>query len=173
MPRFPRLWIGKRGLNCLAQRHAIIIGIAHPGRMRQQHAQRYFGIGKPRIAEPPAEIVRGVAIQIERARLDHPHDAQRDDEFRDAGNPHRIIGRHAAFGRTVGKTGCLNTGKRRGIKPHTHPRFGPGTGCDEHQNNKEYRAHTHHSARTRRARQGAALHLLKLAICKKCDEIPK
>ena len=173
MSDIPCFRIGKCGLNRLAERHAIIIGIAHPGRMRQQHAQRHFGIGKPRIAEPPAEIVRGVAIQIECPRLNHPHDAQRDDEFRDAGNPHRIIDRHAAFGRTVGKAGCLNTGKRRGIKPHTHPRFGPGTGRDEHQNNKDYRAHTRHSARTRRARQGAALRLLTLAICKKCDEIPK
>ena len=47
--------------------------------------------GKGGIAQPPAEIVRDVAVEIEPPLLDQPHHAERDDQLGDGRDPHRIL----------------------------------------------------------------------------------
>ena len=54
------------------------------------------------MAQPPAEIVRHVAVEIELARLDQPQHAERDDQLGDRSDAHRIVGRDRPAARPIG-----------------------------------------------------------------------
>lgn len=94
MGRVPAVRDGHRVLHRFAERHSIlVVMVAHPGRVRQEHAQRDRPVGKGRVAQRPAEPAGGILVQRQQALLDQRHHSDRHHQFADRGDAYRIVDR--------------------------------------------------------------------------------
>ena len=77
-------------------------------------------VGEGGVAQAPAEPVGHVAVEVELARLDQPHHADRDDQFADRRNTHRIVWRDAAARRGIGNPGGEGAVIAGAVKRHAN-----------------------------------------------------
>ncbi|KIU01726.1 hypothetical protein QU38_00135, partial [Staphylococcus aureus] len=89
----PGLRVLEHGAHVGIERQDVIDTIGEAGAMREQQAQADRRVGKGRVAQLPAEPARDIGIEIEPALLDKAHHPDRDDQLRDGGDPHGIVGR--------------------------------------------------------------------------------
>ncbi len=129
--------IGDTVAQRLAQRDRVIGRVGQPRAMRQQQPEGDRHIGIVGMPQPPAQSLRHIGVEVERAGLHQPHHAHGDDQLGDAGHPHRIVRGDAAPGAPVGDAAGARAGDAGAVEgdPHLGGAWGAGgeSGGCKHQ----------------------------------------
>jgi len=104
----PGLGVGERALKLRVQRQNIVNPVGQTRAVREKEPERDRRIGEGRVAQPPAEQVRYVRVEVELMLLHQPHHADRGHQLGDGGDPNRIVGSHPSVGGNIGKPGYLD-----------------------------------------------------------------
>ena len=122
----PRARVGHGRLDRVAERDRIlIVVIAHRAGMREQHGERDRPAGEGRVPQRPAEILGSVDVEVELARLDQLHDADRRHQLADRCDADGIVdgdeATRLAVGETVGEArdlaGAVEGDADLGVRP--------------------------------------------------------
>ena len=134
----PCAGIIQQRLEIAIQRHLPVAGrVGQAGAMRQQQAQRDRRVGPLRVAQFPAQRCRHIGVEVEPAFLDQAHHAERDNQFRNRCDPHRIVGGDRAAGSDIGQAGDARIGDAVAVEGHAHA--GDGLAAERRRSGEQQR----------------------------------
>ena len=101
--------------------HVIFAIVADAAGMAEQHPQRDRAIGKGRVAERPAELLRDVGVEVELALVDEAQDCQCRGDLGHGGDADRVVRGDGAAGAPIGETPRTAIADPRGIEAGPRP----------------------------------------------------